>query len=191
LCLLIAPFFSSQANDANMPVYFTFDAGANLMGKVQHPSTDLTLSMETGARFDAAVGYNFFRSDVVNVGADLETGFIYNGINHGTIDGELVSASGYLIQVPLLVNARVQLIPSSNWNPYVAIGGGAIRSTLTFDWFHSAEEIQPAFQAAAGLTYDAGDTISVGIGYKYLVTFPEDLRRGTNHAALIVVGLNY
>lgn len=191
LCMLIAPFYSSHASDANIPVYFSFDAGANLMGKVQHPSTDLTLSMETGARFDAAIGYNFFRSDIINVGADLEMGFIYNGINHGTVDGQTVSASGYLIQVPLLVNAHVQLIPSSNWNPYLSIGGGAIRSTLTFDWFHSSEEIEPAMQAAAGLTYDAGDILSIGIGYKYLVAFPNDLRRVVNHAALVVFAFNY
>jgi hypothetical protein len=62
---------------------------------------------------------------------------------------------------------------------------------LSFDWFASEEELEPAAQAMAGLTYDAGDIVSVGIGYKCLVCWPDRLRRVTNHAALVVIGFNY
>ena len=191
VCAFLLIQAASLAAERTDPLYLTLDAGANLMSKVQHPATALTLSMETGARFDASFGVNFVRNDIVTVGGELEVGMIYNGINHGTLNGARLDPAGYLFQVPGLINARASFVPNSAWRPYIGIGGGAVRSTLALDGYPKEDEYEPAAQGMAGLLYDAGDVVSVGIGYKFLMTWPDQLRRVTNHAATIVLAFDF
>lgn len=185
-------FPSYAAQPGEMPFYLVFDIGGNMLDRMEHAYSATTLHMEPGARADVALGFRFFESTPVALGAQLETGILYNGIDNGEVNGERQDVDGALIQVPLIVSATFRFLPHTDWNPYLAIGGGAVRSDLTIDWFWGGREFQPAAQLAAGLTYSGGDeALSFGIGYKCLAAYPDNLRANYNHAVVFVLGLGF
>lgn len=154
--------------------YFNVGAGTALAEQVElnnffGPTPGVKLETHPGFRLAAAGGYNFNRY----VGAELETGLIYNRVK-GFVGGGNFDAA--LAHVPMMANVVFRCDrPESRWVPYCGAGAGgdvsqvglrnvtvnAVRadgtdSTSVFAW-----------QAFAGLRYRFNQHMSVGAGYRF------------------------
>jgi opacity protein-like surface antigen len=135
---------------------------------VRTPGTQFEL--HPGGRLSIFGGYNF--NDFV--GAQIETGFIYNDIDQikggGSIDGALM-------HVPLLADIVLRYDrPNFAWVPYVGIGGGGDVSEVWLDHVRApngsivdgvGSDVVFAWQAFAGLRYKFAENMSIGAGYKF------------------------
>jgi opacity protein-like surface antigen len=148
--------------------YFNAEIGAALADDVDLQRFLVPVSgkleFDTGVRFGAAGGYNFNQY----LGAELETGFIYNSIKR-------VDAS--LSHVPMMVNVVLRYDqPRSKWVPYVGAGAGGDLSILSLNYVTAPNNfvldgtdttVVFAWQAFAGVRYKLDQKMSIGAGYKY------------------------
>ena len=109
------------------------------------------------------------------LGAELETGFIYNSVKSvtGTPDTDLS-----ISQVPLLLNVVLRYPNKTQVVPYIGAGGGGALSLLSASNFKigntsvdgTESDFVSAYQGFAGVQYNFNARMSVGVSYKYLVT---------------------
>jgi opacity protein-like surface antigen len=128
------------------------------------------VKLEPGGRLSAAGGYNF--NDYI--GAQIETGLIYNEIKSMTGAGNVDGSLGHM---PLLVDVVFRYDrPDCKWVPYVGAGGGGDISVIYLDHVTapngsivdgSGSTAVFAWQAFAGLRYRLNDNMSIGAGYKF------------------------
>jgi opacity protein-like surface antigen len=156
--------------------YFNADAGVALADKVNlkqffGPTPGAKLDFDPGVRFGAAGGYNFNSY----LGAEFETGFIFNNIKNLGDSGD-----AGLSHVPLMVNAVVRYdVPDCKWVPYAGVGVGGDVSIISLDNLTATTDSGTVFvdgsdaalvfawQAFAGVRYKINATMSLGAGYKY------------------------
>jgi len=131
------------------------------------PTPGAKLKFNTGPQFGVAAGYHFNEY----VGAQIESGFIYNS-------AENLGGSGTsLSHVPMLFDVVLRYDqPNCKWLPYLGAGAGGDVSTLSLDHVsnptggtlnNTETSIVFAWQAFAGLRFKFSPTMSIGAGYKY------------------------
>jgi opacity protein-like surface antigen len=166
-------------------VGFTFSAG---LGPSLMPDFDSSrygvpghFSPDTGVRFSVAPGFDFVKSDPFDIGAEFETGVIYNHLRGVTLAGDPNTYHGDFYQVPLLVNLVFKAHPMRNLTAYVGGGGGGdVSESHLRDYFydnyyyyrnHYKTDADPAVQAMAGVRYRVWRFVEVGLEYKFLADF--------------------
>lgn len=152
--------------------YLNANAGVSLAEDVKisqfiTPTPGAKFKLEAGPQFGVAGGYNF--NDYV--GAQLESGFIFNTVENSG------SADAALSHVPMLVDVVLRYDkPDCKWVPYLGAGAGGDVSIITLDYVTapggavvdgSGSAVVFAWQAFAGLRYRINPAMSVGAGYKY------------------------
>jgi opacity protein-like surface antigen len=155
--------------------YFNASAGASIAEDVdlkqflvQTPGVKMKL--DVGPQFSAAGGYNFNEY----IGAQLETGFIYNEVS-SVSGGGSIDAS--LSHMPMLADVVLRYDkPDCRWVPYAGVGAGGDVSVLSVDHVIAPNGVLVdgsdgtvvfAWQAFAGLRYKFSQTMSLGAAYKF------------------------
>jgi opacity protein-like surface antigen len=132
------------------------------------------VSLDPGIRVGFVGGYKL--TDWFSL--EGETGVTGNNIH--SITGASIDGNATLANVPLLLNARLQLPPRRcPVTPYIGGGAGGAASILAFDHhidfngtdLHGSDaDMVFAYQAFAGLRYAINDHMGVGVEYHYLAT---------------------
>ena len=151
---------------------------------------DASLVLDAGFRFYVPVGYR------VNEWFSLEfaPGVIVNPMNSMNFSGTLTvgsntfsggssaDVSGYLVQVPLLVNFILTIPTDSKCEPFLGGGVGGLFSSMSFNKLDapggtsidlSGEDATAwalGYSALAGLNYHFSRDISIGVIYKFTGT---------------------
>jgi opacity protein-like surface antigen len=170
--------------------YFNGDVGPSFMPDFQSsrfggPPT--SFSAHPGVRFDGEPGFNFLAAGPLTLGGEFETGVIYNRLYSINEAGLPISSRGDFYQVPLLGNLMLRIHTDSLVVPYIGIGGGGDASwarVLSPGFgFETRSEVDPAAQAMGGVRFQIAPNVDVGVGYKFLATFPSEGRYFATHAA--------
>jgi opacity protein-like surface antigen len=132
------------------------------------PTPGAKIELDAGVRVSVAGGYNF--NDYV--GAEIETGFIFNEVQSVTGLGNIDAAVGH---VPLLANVVLRYDrPNCKWVPYAGAGVGGDASLIALDYVTApngavvdgeASTVVFAWQSFAGVRYKITDKISVGASF--------------------------
>jgi hypothetical protein len=147
-------------------------------------------SARVGERFSVSPEFDFFTSSQITLGANFETGEIYNDINNVQEAGEGTPFHIRYWQVPVLGGLTLKFHPDSFVVPYIGVSGGGDYSfgRIHEDGYYgsvgSDGQINPAVEATAGVRFRLNSVIDFGIGYKYLAAFPSGNAAIANHAVL-------
>jgi opacity protein-like surface antigen len=177
-------------------LYFNTDAGVNFMNNLVAPGV-LSISLDTGLRWDVSMGYAFKIADRLTLGPEMETGILYNSLNQATPPGGSSSpVSGEYLQVPILANLVANWHFNSHWVAYAGAGAGYNLSTMSvtsvsgIDTSVFASEADFAWQGIAGIRYKFGSS-ALGLGYKYLAFTPNGLNTVGNSSILASYTLSF
>ena len=162
-CAVLATGLALPASAADTGLYFNADAGANW---AQDPDVEIgglsgDVELDVGFRFSAGVGYNLNKS----WGFEFDTGWVFNDIKD--------AGDSSLSHVPFIVNAVYRFPLGAKFESYIGAGAGGTYSVLTVDDVGVDDDdgdVVFAWQAIAGVRYLLSETMSVGVGYKYLGT---------------------
>lgn len=159
-CAALLTALALPVSAADTGLYFNADAGPNF--------TDAD-ELDVGFRFSAGVGYNLNR----NFGVEFDTGWIWNSIDS---PGD----SSYS-QLPFLVNVVYRFPLGAKFESYIGAGIGGVYGVLTIDGTVEGNRFDDddgdllfGWQVIAGVRYNISETMSVGVGYKYLGTSEGD-----------------
>ncbi len=177
--------------------YFHVDGG---LAWIQDFNTDLPgfpgrLHLDPGVRLGIGPGYTLFSGQTFEAAVQFETGFIYNKLDRfDSADFGPLSARGEFWQIPFLAEILYTFKVGPIVVPYIGVGGGGVYSRLDFDSFEEqpvgarSSETDGAFQAMAGVRFKLDDANELGIGYKFLATFPGSVDYiGTHSVSLVYV----
>jgi len=150
--------------------FLNADLGANFVTGL--PSS---FSIDPGIRFSLAPGYRIYSDDTFEVSLALETGLLWNSYSYRA---GFNSYSGDMYQVPVLGGFEYAF-HAGRFIPYVGIAGGGVvndrevsGSGLFGQQSGSATSFDGAVQAMAGVRFRFNEHADLGIGYKFLATFP-------------------
>jgi opacity protein-like surface antigen len=165
---------SSDITPYHEGLYLHADVGISLLQDTSE------IKAKPGARFSIGPGYTLHSEPAYEVGAQFETGLIYNPVRTDllTAGGVIERRSANLFQVPFLVDIIYGFHVAPNLIPYVGIGGGGVYRDIDSSAVGSIHSTDPAFQVLAGLRFQLNDVQEVGFGYKFLDAFSgqSDLR---------------
>lgn len=167
--------FGSQAQVLPNTWYGKADLGGSWVGDTELHEVfgpvvpGAEVSFDPGVRFGLGFGYNVTEW----FAAEAELGMIWNEIDEMT-GASYVDAR--LLNVPFLVNAKLQWPNASVVRPYVGAGAGGASSVLDIDDLHygnaffwgSASDVTFAWQGFAGVQFELGQNMSLGVEYRYL-----------------------
>ena len=169
-------------------LYLNTDLGVNF---VQHTSST---KPDPGVRFSVGPGYTLYNSPAYEVGAQFETGFIWNRAKReatmGTFPTTFVSEHGDYFQVPFLVDIVYSFHVEPNLVPYIGLGGGAVYRDISSSTIGSTHSTDGAFQAMTGLRFRLNECHEIGFGYKFLAAFHSG-SDALNHALSAVWVLHF
>lgn len=154
-------------------------------------------SPRVGERFCVAPGFDFFSAGGLSIGADFETGFIYNDIHNIQSSGQGTDLHVDNYQVPILGDLVFKFHPNSWVTPFIGVGGGGdyfhgvVRQYGFFGDWYSDDQINPAVQAMAGVRFRMNSAIDFGLSYKYLAAFPDGNAAIATHAVLASVSFKF
>jgi len=173
---------ASRAQDVGW--YVKADAGGNItedtdlqefFGPVQ-PGTKV--KFDPGYRFGLGGGYQL----TPWFAAEAEVGFMGNHINEITGAAEVHDA--WFLNVPFLVNAKLQWPNRSAITPFVGAGVGFSEAILDVDQIrlndislhgNNADTVF-AYQAFGGLRYRLNDRMGLSLEYRYFAADPAEWR---------------
>jgi opacity protein-like surface antigen len=162
----------AEAGASGEGLYLNTDLGISFVQDTSRLKTD------PGVRFSVGPGYTLASSPRFEVGAQFETGLIYNPIRQETATMSAAgirttrSNSADLYQVPFLVDIVYSFHLQSHIVPFVGVGGGAVYRDISSAGPGDNSSTDPAFQALAGLRFRITEAQEIGFGYKFLATFP-------------------
>jgi opacity protein-like surface antigen len=193
-----APVYAAQS-DQDLGFYFNANLGPSFTPNFESSrfGYPAAFSARPGFRLGAEPGFNFMSADHLTLGGEFETGVIYNDLNSITPAGSTASMRGQLYQVPILGNLVLTLHPDSFVAPYIGVGGGGdySRAVIHNPGFFSSDtwndEVNPAFQAMAGIRFRLNSLCDVGFGYKFLADFPNEGKYIGTHSAQAVFALRF
>jgi hypothetical protein len=194
----------AQTPVPGMPVYYYeqpedlgfhlgADAGASIMQNFDSSRLGFPGRFDTrpGARVDVAPEYDFLSGGGMTLGAEAETGMIYNDINRVTDAGVTTYARGQYDQLPFLAGLTLKFHPNSFITPYIGVDGGGDYSHLRlhpsgyFGPPERSDEVDPALQATGGILFQLNSRCALGCAYKWLAAFPSENQNTCTHAALV------
>jgi hypothetical protein len=193
----LQPYFTHSAN--GLGFYFDSDLGVNIMQQFQSPrfGAPATFKMDPGVRFTASPGFDFVSSQPVTIGAEFDTGVLYNHIYEVNTPAMLPGDHGDYYQVPFLGSVVFKFHPDPFITPYLSVGAGGVYSTATVYQFHhydnnvSAGETDPAVAASAGIRCKIAPFASIGAGYDFLGVIPGSNQFVGNHAIVASFNLDF
>jgi opacity protein-like surface antigen len=162
---------------------------------------------DPGVRFSLVPGYRLYNNETMSISLQFETGVIWNHLDSsasGPVDPmtgvSLGSPSTDLYQVPFMAGFEYAFHAGSMVVPYIGIAGGGVYNDWQSHWgagMGSAmvggpmmeEEESPfagAVQGMAGVRFKFSEHMELGVGYKYLASFPTDPGYLGNHSASLV-----
>ena len=169
VALAVALVLPARAADTGL--YFDASAGANWAQdadfKVSGFSGSADFKTDVGFRFSAGVGYNLNK----NWGVEFDTGWVWNSIDK--IGNTSFSTDSSFSHIPFIVNVVYRYPIGAKLETYIGGGIGGAYSVLTIDDNGVDDDdgdVVFAWQAIAGVRYNISETMSVGVGYKYLGT---------------------
>ena len=161
------------------------------------------MHVDPGVRFSLAPGYRIYNDETFAVSLQFETGVIWNQVRGSDgAPGQMMPQGGFggtprtdLYQVPFMAGFEYSFHAGSLVVPYIGIAGGGIYTDLQSTWnsdrgqgsngngpgqggWNSTENqssVSGAVQAAAGVRFKLNDHIELGIGYKFLASWPKDV----------------
>jgi len=182
--------------------YANGGVGVNIMPDIKSssPGTAFRTSTDVGERISLAVGYMVPLAKKTSIGLEFETGAIVNSLDKASMNGAggsgSVNLEGYYYQLPFLVNGVLVCNAVPRWSFYAGAGGGGVYSRFHLHRFDGTrvdsnqEETSGAFQLMGGARYQLNQWSEVGIAYKYLAVFVQDIQLGNdtetvqNHAVV-------
>ncbi len=137
------------------------------------------MSADPGIRFSVVPGYRIYNDDIFAVSLQLETGMVWNSINN--------SSRGDLYQVPFLAGIEYAFHTGTIVEPYIGVAGGGVYSDFDFDsrFDNSQSSVNGAVQGMAGVRFRLNDYAEVGVGYKFLATWPSNVDYLGTHSASV------
>jgi opacity protein-like surface antigen len=174
VAILISAFGArAQLDDFEKNMYVTYAAGAVFQQDVnvrQSTGNDARVSFNPGARADIGLGYNFNNWFSANVSG----GFIWNTINDfGGVPLSTLGQSVNIYSIPILTGITLKLPNRTHFIPFVGLAVGANISEFYLDSNgvkSNDHDVEPAFQAEAGLNYAINPDVSLGLDYKFMTT---------------------
>ncbi len=164
VCATLTAVLALPASAADTGLYFNADAGAN-WAQDADVSGGGTLKTDIGFRFSAGVGYNLNK----NWGVEFDTGYVWNKIKD--------AGDSTFSHVPFMVDVVYRYPIGAKFETYIGGGAGGVYSVLNIDGTVGSVRINDddgdvvfGWQAIAGVRYLLSETMSVGVGYKYLGT---------------------
>jgi opacity protein-like surface antigen len=154
-------------------------------------------SADSGVRFGIEPGFDFLSTSRLTLGAEFETGVIYNYLSSINEAGAPTGLRGDYYQVPLLGNLVLKLHPGPVVTPYIGVGAGGVYSSATirpnyrYGFWTSSDETDPAVQAMVGIRFQLNPFTEVGLGYKYLATLSGGNRDVATHTVLASLGMDF
>jgi len=133
------------------------------------------VTFDPGVRFGFGLGYNVTEW----FAAETEVGVSWNEIDKMT---GATHADACLINAPFTFNVKLQLPNPSVVRPYIGAGVGGASSVLDIDELvygparvsGSASDITFAWQGFAGVQFQLGENMSLGVEYRYVWTQAPD-----------------
>lgn len=141
---------------------------------------DGDMEFDPGVRFGLGAGYNVTEW----FAAEFELGMNWNEVDKM---GGARSLDAYWVNVPFLLNAKLQWPNATRLRPYIGAGIGGASSVLDIDHLTyetteadvfisgSASDVTFAWQGFAGVTFDINEYMSLGVEYRYQWTESPDL----------------
>ncbi|MGH8247899.1 MAG: porin family protein [Gammaproteobacteria bacterium] len=166
VCAALAAALALPASAAEPGLYFSADAGANWAQDADIESGG-ALETDIGFRFSAGVGYNLNK----NWGVEFDTGWVWNSIDK--LGGSSLSGDSSFSHIPFMVNVVYRYPIGAKFETYIGGGAGGVYSILNIDEPGGSDDdgdVVFGWQAIAGVRYLLSETMSVGVGYKYLGT---------------------
>ena len=141
---------------------------------------------DPGVRFSLAPGYRIYSDDSFEVSLQLETGLIWNSYKwHSGFS----SAQGDMYQVPVMAGFEYAFHAGKVVVPYIGVAGGGVYNdrevsggTLFVNQNGSASSFDGGVQGMAGVRFRLSDHADLGVGYKFLATFPSGIDYLGTHA---------
>ncbi len=198
LCAALAGLVAPSAL-ADEGLYLRLAAGGGHVDEDSYGNFDF----ELGYVGSAAIGYNwFFPENFADFRVELEGSYRYNDVD------ELVgvSSDGETQAFSLMINGFFDIRTNLVVVPYFGAGFGATQIRHEDDGaggvFVTIDDHDTvfAYQMMAGLTYDLGDNLAVGIEYRFLETEEFELSTSAgstlrdeydHHSALVTLTLGF
>lgn len=170
--------------------YFNGDIGPSFMPEFHSTRFGFPgrFELDPGVRFSAEPGFNFLATDSITLGAQFETGVIYNYISSVKNAGMNTNLRGDYYQVPVLGDLVLQLHPCPYVTPFIGVGGGGDYSAgrLHMQYFYhdytDSDIFSPAVEGMAGVRFRINYCTELGIDYKYLAAYPNHSTRTDTHS---------
>jgi opacity protein-like surface antigen len=143
------------------------------------------MSTDPGVRFSIVPGYRIYNDDIFGVSLQFDTGLVWNSINN--------SSRGDLYQVPFLVGMEYAFHTGSIVEPYIGVAGGGVYSDFNFSsrFENDQSSVNGAVQGMAGIRFRITDSAEVGVGYKFLATFPSNVDYLGTHSASVTFVIRF
>ena len=137
------------------------------------------VSVDPGVRFSLVPGYRIYNDDSFSVALQLETGLIWNSFKD--------SARGDLYQVPFLAGFEYAFHTGSILEPYIGVAGGGVYSKIDYDssFRDNDSSTDGAVQGMAGLRFKLSNHAELGVGYKFLASWPSGVDYLGAHSASV------
>lgn len=156
-------------------------------------------STDPGVRFSVEPGFDFLATDFFTMGAEFETGSMYNYVSSVSNTGASTGLHGDYYQVPFLANLVFKFHPDPFFVPYFGLGGGGVYSSARihfgdyFGYYSSSysDQTDAAVQAMAGFRFRINAMVEVGVGYKFLAANPGAYDHIITHSVSATVSLNF
>lgn len=185
-------------NDPLNGFYANAAVGVNILGDIKSSGGDMSFktSTDVGERISLGVGYMVPLAKSTSIGLEFETGALVNTLGKVTATEKspfMLGSStttddlnGYYYQLPFLVNGVLVCHAVPKFTFYVGIGGGGVYSRMhlhridDIEVDEDADETDGAFQAMGGVRYQLAPNQEVGLSYKYLAVFCNNVSFGNN-----------
>ena len=140
------------------------------------------VTVDPGLRFSLVPGYRIYNDDLFSVSLQFESGLIWNQYHGGGTRGDIY-------QVPLLAGFEYAFHTETIVEPYIGVEGGGVYSDFTADApIGSQNAVNGAVQGMAGIRFLLSKSAEIGVGYKFLATFPSNVNYlGTQSASVTFV----
>jgi opacity protein-like surface antigen len=140
------------------------------------------ISVDPGIRFSLMPGYRVYNDDVFSVSLQLDTGLIWNSYKG--------SARGDLYQVPFLAGFEYAFHAGSVLEPYFGVAGGG-NYMQDSGSENDISKTAGAVQAMAGLRFKLSKHAELGVGYKFLASFPSGVDYLGDHSVSATLVLRF